>query len=260
MKRLAFVLAVLLLVSLLGGCNLQKAAHQASRELSRLDEKYLWITSETKDETKPGQRSATDYVVTQLNESGWSDQVGVYNFRLPKLTVQSEEASRINTTITSDFLDEAQDSLECYRDGKGNPYYSQMNFQVYLNGSVLSLLIESTERVSGLTEYRVYNLDVETGELPTKDNLMRMTGWSDDRLNSKVDDAIQQETLSVLREYYGPDATDEHISGTYEYARTMDTVNLSKAKPYFTDDQVMWLLMDMYMPGAGMRQHLVEVR
>lgn len=260
MNRLALILALAMLAGMLGGCNLQKAARDAAHELSRLDEKYLWITSETKDETKPGQRNATDYVVTQLNESGWSDKVGVYTFRLPKLTVLSEEASRINTTITSDFLDEAQDSLECYRAEKGNPYYSQMNFQVYLNGSVLSVLIERTERVSGLTEYRVYNLDVETGELPTKDSLMRMTGWTDDQLNGKVDGAIQQETLTVLREYYGADATDERITSTYEYARTMDTVNLSKAKPYFADDKVMWLLLDMYMPGAGMRQHLVEVR
>lgn len=255
-KKFALVLALALLGCALSGCDMQKT----SDKLTEFNEKYLGISWEGDDESStPNAQYVHDYVQTQMSVSGRDAKENSYSFRLPRINLSGLEASRINTTITKEFVEPLQKSMEDYQSGEECPDYSDINYQVYLNESVLSLVLTCTERVSGKTEYRVYNLNVETGESVQDDAFCQVMNWGPMRLEQEVKETAAQQAKIILREYYGEETTDEALEETYGYQRTMADTNLERVKLYMADDECLWAAMDIYAPGYGMQRQLVQV-
>lgn len=254
-KKIALVLALALLGCALSGCDAKKA----SDTLVRLNEKYLGVSWEEDASSTPNAQSVHDYVQTQMNVSGRDAQENPYSFRLPRVNLTGLEASRINTTITKEFVEPLQESMEDYQSGEECPDYSDINYQVYLNEKVLSLVLSCTERISGKTEYRVYNLDVETGEAVQEDVFCKTLSWGETRLEQELKKRTEQQAKTVLREYYGEETTDEFLEESYGYQRTMADTNFEQAKLYLADDACLWVAMYIYMPGQGMQRQLLQV-
>lgn len=259
MKRVALLLAGLMMMLLLAGCDAKEMSKNATAFLNKWNRRLLSVSSESNENVDSEKLTVSDYVMVQLNDSFRDEEGEEHTFRVPHIAVTSTDAARINATIEKEFLKPAKQSLEDYRNDD-HPTFSTIDYSAYLNGKALTLLLSSQNRLSGEVKYRVYNLNVESGEIMELTELRKQAGLGAVAYQQYLDAAIAAQTKATLREYYGENASDEKLERSYEYSCTMSESNLAKIKPFLRQDSEMWILMDVYYPGAGMHQQLVQLQ
>lgn len=79
------------------------------------------------------------------------------DYHVPEILLDSEGAKAINEKIKEDCQD-----VICLQDDD-MPWW-QVNYEAYLNGDILSVLLIKSSVMDGYTEYYAYNLDIKKGK------------------------------------------------------------------------------------------------
>lgn len=159
----------------------------------------------------------------------WPDAPGV----MPRLTLDCPGAAEINEKVLADFSQAA-------RDGESDVYY-----EVYRNGRILSLLMVDYTHVNDLVLYAPYNLDLTTGLTITGPELLALVGQDEAEL-------AQLETAVMGEEFTHQFGLGEDGDEFYrqQYARTTAIANADTERVWLGALGQLWFVGRIY-PLAG---------
>lgn len=139
---------------------------------------------ETEPATEPEPEfipSPTGYALDELVTIGY-DQVGsytdnvdnqwAYSYILPQINLDSPAAQAINQAIRSEFSDKADAELAYAQEGYSLTC-TGMDYTAAIYGNILSVMVQA-ETTYGMTYYGTYNLDLQTGDLATRDQVLAL--------------------------------------------------------------------------------------
>ena len=149
---------------------------------------------------------------------------------IPKLIPFSLDAVQCQTEIEAD-LEYVLNAIESDAADKSSPGTLYVRFEAYLNGDVLSILLDWESSV-GSHSYHTYNFDVSTGERLDTNALMEKIGVTDytEKLTQAAKYAFDSD-WSFAKEH--GDLSDLYID---RLNATVDPQNLAKANPYLDQD------------------------
>ena len=170
--------------------------------------------------------------------------------RLPQLTIDSPDAKAINATIHDNW-----DNI--FAEYPNTEHITgRADYVAYLNGTVLSLALEFRSVDTPNSFFQVYNIDVVTGNIVSKDSLIAMT------------DTTKEDALDVIREVENDrcnesleKVTNDQAKAQLEEARdrTLSDENLSKAEFFLDDSGKLYVTYRYYwIAGAENYGELVE--
>lgn len=238
-RQIALFFTLVLLLTLLCACGKQAGQPESSGEEP--------IRSSVMQGTEtPLPEKKKEIAVTELyNEegSGTSDDGFQYNysFHVPQIEDDTTDAAAINQEIASIYGETAKKCLESIQN-KEIPYCSNVEYESFRSGNVLSLVLKYAYFYDGFEGYTAYSYDTAKG--------VRLTG--EDIL--KMQDMTEADYMDVLRRAAAKDFDDAYhaswgnfediYSGSYQKLRiqTISERNLSLDLPLYLDDGVLHVI------------------
>lgn len=244
-RHTALFLAFVLLLTTLCACGQQTGQMGQTEQPKSSGEEPAGslITQETE---KPLPEKKKEIAVTELyNEegSGTSDDGFQYNysFHVPQIEDDTTDAAAINQEIASIYGETVKKCLESIQN-KEIPYCSNVEYESFRSGDVLSLVLKYAYFYDGFEGYTAYSYDTAKG--------VRLTG--EDIL--KMQDMTEADYMDVLRRAAAKDFDDAYhaswgnfediYSGGYQKLRiqTISERNLSLDLPLYLDDGVLHVI------------------
>ncbi|MDR1101144.1 MAG: hypothetical protein LBL34_02150, partial [Clostridiales bacterium] len=146
---------------------------------------------ESSNESPIGEDVSDSYIA--LRRSELSEH---RSFSVPYIRMNSNDAQRINEEI------EAFASF-------GHDY---INYEAYLNGNVLSLVIIGRNIFYQSEDYAVYNIDVKNGQRISNETLIQLRGISQSDFLEKAKNSLEQEVnewFNTVKLYGSANSTQE---------------------------------------------------
>lgn len=196
---------------------------------------------------KPASGKGNYITVGRTESYSYTDNTGnVYNasYKIPQLTLESEDAQAINAEINEKFARDfananneitARNSLTC----------DALDYESHLNQNVLSIVIRRVY-FSHAVDYTVYNLDVKTGTRLGSEELCAEIG----RRYSDVRRAL---TEKLEEDYNTKYQTASHPQNYEEnHSKTVSEDNVSDAALFLDDNGALNAICKEYANvGAG---------
>lgn len=163
-------------------------------------------------------------------EGEYTDGVGntnSYSYAYPAFNVDSADASAMNAEIEricGGYADEMQEN----ETNKTSLTACKVSYQAYVNGSIVSFLIE-VDTTFDYTEYYTYNLDVSTGNKAAGEALAAAAGMTEDEVIEKAQTAASDK----FKELYGTAEGEDFYQE--QYNKTMSADAYSMTMPMFLD-------------------------
>ncbi len=181
-----------------------------------------------------------DYVFTKVEKNLPSNgsflltgETGTYGTtvpnRLPQLKLDSADAASVNSEIMSNHSEQIEsNAASAYEHIQG-----RIDYVAFLNGGVLSLVIESRSTDTPNSYFDVYNFDVTTGNLLSKEEVIALSTSSQDEVRAELTAEINAIYDGMLENAQ----TDANIQAV-ENCRTgsLTEENLSAAQYYFNGE------------------------
>ena len=145
-------------------CNVEKT--------TETDNKKILL----KDKTK-------DIVYTYFTDKLTKDGEGEYEYNIPHMNIDSEDAISINNIISAKYKDRYEKNKKLFEESvqqKVGFYGSYINYKYYVNDNILSLFVyEGCETSEVCTSYDSYNIDVITGKKISNSELLKIKKVND---------------------------------------------------------------------------------
>lgn len=254
-----FPLVLLLLIAILAaGCTQPQDTSDSTGESSQTVTENKENITETKGNTSETTGNTTE---TKNNASEAKDSVTVMNRYKTVLSgpvtqyVQVDDSQSVTYTdwlnqevsvpiSIPKFVPFSDDAIACQKEletalepvlkkirddaaGKYSQAWLFIKFDAYLNGDVLSVIIER-EAVTGGSTYYVYNLDIATGKRLDTAALMAKIQFTD------YEEKLTQAAKASFESKWGNSSTgDLYIK---QLNATIDPKNIEKAMPYLGQD------------------------
>ena len=215
-----------------------EAVTQANSDVSKVEA----TTEEPAEETTEAAteaRQVSDYVYTKIEKSlpspgsflltGETNSAGEnVPVRMPQLSINSADAQRVNSEINENCASAIDDLVQAA------PIHpsGRIDYDCYLNGDVLSLVIENRSADTPNSVFYVYNFDVTTGnELSYGDVISRS-----DKSSEEVSEMIKSEINAVFDKMLN--SSGGKLSDQVEAVRTssLSDENLAKVMYYFNKE------------------------
>ena len=201
--------------------------------------------------------SADKYISIAFSESGeYSDIPGNkynYSYIIPCFTLSGGDVEQINQNIYDVLYPEIEENLKSMKDGF-SIYLIDVGYDAYLNGSVLSLVCKLRLDFD-ISEYYIWNLNIETGKLFSDEELFDMTGMGHDGTS------LLDVTAACVGRYCTENTPDLDVSFVREqYEKTISTDNLSQARYFFDENGDLQCFVRIFsVAGAGYYYRIIPL-
>lgn len=206
-------------------------------------------TPETEPETEAKKSeigTVGDYVGVARETSFTAENGAESKFRIPEILLESDDASDANDEIEERYGAIITDLEES---GSANNY-NFLDFDSYLNGEILSVVINSKYAYTNVYQYSVYNFSVTTGKRLTNRTLCKELGTTWDEMKSLLSDALKEEYVKNFPSFEGTD---------FQYT-TLSSSNLEASQLYLGSFKTVMAVCTLYTgAGAGDYERVVEV-
>ena len=187
-----------------------------------------------KPTAKPlGKVKVTDaYKKTLKNE-----KVGKFTVRIPKLTIEGVDTSKINKEMYNLCKKEI---------GK----HMGSNYSYYIGKKYVSILLSFKEQHddSPATYYSIFNISRSTGKKLTKKAMLKTLGISNKKYTARVKKAVKRYYVKGFN--YSSKKADKWMKGLYKKATSAKT--LKRAVPYVNSKgKVCYMITQLPVPGGA---------
>ena len=199
------------------------------------------------EDPKPGPIS--DYIgvlreVTFENKS-YSPAVK-QTFRLPEILIDSADAREVNDEI----LEKYGSIMDAAASPDSSVYNTFLDYDSYLTGSILSVVINAEYGSGHEWHYSVYNFDVTTGKKLTNRTLCKMIGTDWDTMKSTLKSVLKTFFVNNWPQY-------ENTQSMYS---TLDSETLETARLFIGNTRKVRALCTIYIAaGSGQLQRFVDI-
>ena len=148
--------------------------------------------------------------------------------RLPEIKLDSNDAKRINLDITANFDVELKNMNS--KDGKP---VDRIDYAAFLNGSLLSVVIERRTVDKAKSDFYIYNLDVITGKQIFEDDVLEQADAKKDDVKTEVSAEIKKKFDELAKK-----AKTEEQKAKLENSKTdsLSETNLNNVRYYYNGD------------------------
>lgn len=187
-----------------------------------------------------------------LVTDAYSEEFGGRKFYIPNINLSSEEVANINAEIWATLYDGVVNNVldrwnQDHYEGSENITYNW-----YLNGEVLSVVIESNPFEWAWTDYYVYNINITTGTVLSSEALIQDYGISTEEYNRLAEQVLGSKFWN------GWDRTNENFqSNTFvlrfneALQRTISQAKINQTFPYINDKGELCMIAKVYsLAGA----------
>ncbi len=165
---------------------------QKLQQLSIKDESSVINLIKDK-ETGVQQELVTDaYTYNGTTKDGNNTSV---SYRIPKININSSDATKINNEIDEKITSEAKKLVSEINNGSGSWVY-KIFYNYYINDNILSIIIESDYDANDAKAYFVYNIDINTGKIINNEEIIRKKGMTKKQFEEKLINAVRNEFVS----------------------------------------------------------------
>lgn len=239
LKAVSVILTVCCMLFIFTACSQINIQTNSNSELTSESEATAneTVADNTKETETIELKSAEDYVTTEREynvtydgkfyitgeKSGTNNQA---KCRLPQLSVDSEDAESINNDIHEEY-DKVFDDIETYyQDYEMN----RTDYVAYLNGNILSLVIETRTTNTPNSFFKVYNIDVKTGKELNNEDVVNLS-------NISLNEAYGQ-LYSKIESIYTDEQKELVDAETYESikGKSLDDKNIQESMFYYNEN------------------------
>lgn len=237
--KISILLAAVLFAMMMAvGCDAQ------INPTVKVDETVAADTAKTEPETEAptenplSEKTAEDYVSTareytasyrsgMILAGGNSNDSETTLCRLPQISTELKASAKINQEIHDSYDATFDEYLTL--DGQFIPV-NWIDYRCYLNGSVLSLIIESRTTNTPNSFFTVYNLDVLTGERIGKNELVGRSDVSADEADALLCAEIEKKYSDIQGDWITPEMIENAKS------TSLSAENINDAGMYYNED------------------------
>lgn len=135
-----------------------------------------------------------DADVTQLN----GGQTYSYKFSVPQIYINKANVNSINKEILDIYKDKAENYMKNNKDINFNA--ESMQYKYFVNDDVLSLIVYITGESAQLNDYKIYNVDKETGEKVTNLSLLEKKKITGTVLIDRIKKSLENLSMYTAKE------------------------------------------------------------
>ena len=283
MKKLLFIM----LAATLAFTGCKKKSDEFEFEFEYEDD---YISEDSDNEWTDGAMSEANRSIESLVKSRYSKEgsydisyeetdsyTAEFSYNIPMINDDSDAANTINSAIFEDAK-KSIDLVESILDGSAEeiyePEYINIDYNAYLNGNVVSIVVKSESAYSDWVEYGVYNYNIDTHEEAKNAELFELAQVSKDdfvKMAKKtfgalalpdLDDFFEAEAFEeteATNDAENPDEWKYTILADYisDYVQTVSDKNINADIPaYLDEDGNICSVNLVYVPaGAGQYYH-----
>ena len=166
---------------------------------------FIILNQEKKSENEEVTGDTTKGYVYQakyennVEQTSYKDNFGreysVEDIKLPYINLDSEDAKKANKEIEElhkNLIKEFKENLG-YAQQKMMTNDFVTSYNTYINGDILSILIEEDRGYDGKlhNSYYTYNFDIKTGKMLSYEEVYKKAGFTEENISEKVENAIR---------------------------------------------------------------------
>lgn len=174
-------------------------------------------------------------------------------YRIPAFNVDSDDARRMNQAIYDRLKPCVDEALEMLQSG-GSPVTSSINYEVYQNGSIVSVVVLVHPDWPQPT-YFVMNLDTSTGREVSRAELLAGKGFTEESFLA----AARRAFMPLLEERWADYGSEEYAEQKQRaYAETTSDANFdNRLKLFYNAYGTLCMITDIYQPAGADRTETV---
>lgn len=251
----ALFLTFVLLLTVLCACGKQAEQMEQTEQPESSGEESIEcpVIQETE---KPVPEKAKKIAITELYSEegeGTSGDGFTYNyfFHVPQIEDDTPDAAAINQEIASIYGETAKNCLESIQN-KEIPYCSNVEYECFRSGDVLSLVLKYAYFYDGFEGYTVYSYDTEKGVRLTNEDILRMQNMTEADCLTALRRAAAKDFDDAYHSGWGD--MEDIYSGSYQELRswTLSEQNLNLDLPFYLSDGVLHVIAPIgSIAGAG---------
>lgn len=266
-RRIA-IITTLLLITLCGCGKQTETTAIVEDQTETVQEQDLYI----EESVEVGENTAKDYDYNLVCDR-WADSGSFrmytsdeeyydfyYDYSIPQIMDDTEDANEINSFIASLFEDMHNTMQKAAKEGRitaeefDRTEWLQTNYECHWNGSIVSIVIYSTSYYDEWTRYNVYNYDFAGGVQLSNEDLFAMKEISGEQFVDELRRAAVYELDMQTQQFYQydmplkgddvlcADVMDENVQRMYgDYlkvrARTIYEDNIDEDVQIYMDEQ-----------------------
>lgn len=204
---------------------------------------------------KPRPEKTKEISITELYSeegSGISDGFQYnYSFHVPQIEDDTAGAAAINQEIASTYGEAAKECLESIHN-KEIPYCSNMEYENFRSGDILSLVLKYAYFYDGFEEYTVYIYDTAEGVRLTNEDMLKRQNMTEAEYLSALRCAAAKNFDNAYHADW--ENIEDIYSGGYQELRswTLSEQNLNLDLPLYLSDGVLHVIAPIgSVAGAG---------
>lgn len=209
-------------------------------------------------ETAGSAEIAENVVVSDAFTDAFTE--GLFNvnccYHIPRIQLSNGLGDTFNQKVYNELYSILQTNVYAPMKAENTPYMSSMRYTWGQHGQLVSFLVSTSQLQYEWTEYYVYHVSAQTGEVLTNDQLLEAYGMPKAEFHAAVEEAIRTyfEGRSDLIQTIGEEEYEKLI------ADSVAAENVQKAVPYIGPDGDLFAIAGTYWPaGAGYYPNLFNL-
>lgn len=198
-------------------------------------------------QTQPAQAQVSD---------AFSDTVEGCCFHIPRISLGDISVEEANSYIYEELNYLLQEGVyHCVEDGY-SLWYTGMVYEWVQTEKVLSVVVQVKSAANDVTEYYVYNISMESGEL-----LSDLALYEELSISESAGKQILQEACELYWDNFVAEHGDSQDPDFLQQLReqTLSEENLAQVKPYANKDGAVGYVVNIYsVAGAPYYEHRIE--
>lgn len=174
-----------------------------------------------------------------------------FSFHVPQIEDDTTDAAAINQEIASVYGETAKKCLESIQN-KEIPYCSNVEYECFRSGDILSLVLKYAYFYDGFEGYAVYSYDTAKGVRLTNEDILKMQNMTEAEYLSALRRAAAKDFDDAYHACWGD--MEDIYSGGYQELRswTISEKNLNLDLPLYLSDGVLHVIAPIgSIAGAG---------
>lgn len=241
MKKIISLLMILMIVFSFSGCKNNDDSTEATSTTESTTEAESELTPEKID---------YDNLVIDAYSYEYSDDYGEYEYNIPKIMLEGENVEIINDEIWDWCYENAMSDVLDIISAGTSVYLFEISYEWAVNEDILSLCV-AQQWDANVSNYKVYNVNINTGETVSKDELLSCADFSYEEYIETAKEAIGSEYLN----YYDFD----NYSDVSEFAeihgnvleKTLSDENINNALPFINNNGELCIVCVQYSSAGA---------
>ncbi len=250
----ALFLAFVLLLTTLCACG-QQAGQMAQTEQPKSSGEEPAKSLVTQEPERSLLEKTKEIAITELYSEegeGTSGDGFTYNyfFHVPQIEDDTADATAINQEIASVYGETAKKCLESIQN-KEIPYCSNVEYECFRSGDVLSLVLKYAYFYDGFEGYTVYSYDTAKGVRLTNEDILKMQNITEADYLTTLRRAAAQDFDDTYHAGWGE--MEDIYSGGYQELRswTLSEQNLKLDLPLYLDNGAVHVIAPIGSPAGA---------